>query len=60
MSTSVVHAFASLQLVGQLPSHVSPGSITAFPHDGRHALSFVALQPAGQHASALPQAVIAG
>jgi hypothetical protein len=56
----MVQAIWSSQLVGQLPSHVSPGgSTTLFPHVAEQALSFVLLHPRGQHVSLLLHMVIA-
>ena len=46
---SVVQAWPSSQLVGQLPSHFSGDSVTPLPHTGEHVLSLLALQPLGQH-----------
>jgi hypothetical protein len=60
-SASVVHALLSLQLVGQLDagSHVSPSSITPFPHLAEQSVSLVELQPGAQQPSPLMQVVIA-
>jgi hypothetical protein len=44
--------------VGQLPSHISPGSTTPFPQRTTQSTSFVALQPVGQHESFGVQAVV--
>jgi hypothetical protein len=38
---SAVHALPSSQLVGQLPSQVSPFSMTRLPQTGSQSLSFV-------------------
>jgi len=48
---SMVQAFESLQVVGQLPSQVSPASTTPLPQLGEQSLSFVESQPAGQQPS---------
>jgi hypothetical protein len=56
--TSVVHALPSLQLAGQLPSQISPGSTTPFPHVAPQSLSVLALQPDGQQPSPGEQAVM--
>jgi hypothetical protein len=44
--------------VRQLPSQVSPGSTTLFPHDGEQVSSLVVLQPVGQQPSPSAQVVI--
>jgi hypothetical protein len=48
---SVVQAFMSLHVVGQLASQVSPGSVTPLPHVGMQSRSLFALQPFGQQPS---------
>jgi hypothetical protein len=48
----------SLQLTGQLPSHLSGASVTPLPHTGVQALSLTALQPDGQQESPLPHTVM--
>jgi hypothetical protein len=55
VSESTVQAFASLHeaRVGQLPSQVSPLSITPFPQLTEQSLSVLLLQPAGQQPSPL-------
>jgi hypothetical protein len=58
LRASVVHAWLSLQLTGQLPSHFSGASVTPLPHTGVQALSLSALQPEGQHESPFPHAVM--
>jgi hypothetical protein len=60
VSASFVHAFPSLQLVGQLAfgSHVSPASTTLFPQLAEQSVSFALLQPAGQHPSPFLQLTI--
>ncbi len=45
------------QLVGQLPSQVSPGSTIPSPHRGLQSLSVALVQPVGQQPSPLAQAV---
>jgi hypothetical protein len=45
---SEVQGFPSLQVAGQLPSHVSPVSTTLFPHTGEQSVSLLALQPGAQ------------
>jgi hypothetical protein len=57
--TSVVHAFMSLQVAGQCPSHVSPDSTAPFPQVGVQLLSLLALHPAAQHPSPFVHVVIA-
>jgi len=59
VSTSVVHALLSLQLVGQLPSQVSPGSTVPSPQLAEQSLSPGRAQPLGQHESPEVQAVTA-
>jgi len=56
----MVQALLSSQEVGQLPggSQVSPGSRTSLPQLAEQSSSLVALQPAGQHPSALSQLVM--
>jgi hypothetical protein len=49
-----------LQLVGQLASQSSGGSVTPFPHTAVQLLSFVALHPVGQQPSPPVHVVIAG
>jgi hypothetical protein len=39
--TFVVHAFMSSHVAGQVPSHVSPASMTPFPQTASQLLSFV-------------------
>jgi hypothetical protein len=56
--TFVVHAFMSLQVAGQFPSHVSPDSTAPFPHIAEQFASLFALQLAGQHPSLPLHAVI--
>jgi hypothetical protein len=56
----VVHGLPSSHIAGQLPSHVSPISITPLPQTGVQLPSSFALQPLGQHESPLAQTVIAG
>jgi hypothetical protein len=56
----VVHGFPSSHTAGQLPSHVSPISITPLPQTGAQLPSSFALQPDGQHESPLAHTVIAG
>lgn len=51
--TSCVQAFPSSQVVGQLPSHVSPSSRVLFPHVALQSLSWARVHPAGQHPSLL-------
>ena len=46
-----------LVAVGQLPSHISGGSVTLLPHTGEQLLSLSALQPDGQQLSLLMQPV---
>jgi hypothetical protein len=48
---SMVHSFESSQDAGQLPSHVSRGSMTPFPHIAVHSESSFASQPTPQHPS---------
>jgi hypothetical protein len=58
--TSDVQALPSLQVVGQLPSQVSPGSTTPLPHGGGwQSMSPGRAQPLGQHESPLAQVVTA-
>jgi len=61
VEVSVVHELPSLHVAGQLDggSQVSPGSMTPLPHVTEQSRSLLALQPAGQHASLLPQVTIA-
>ncbi len=54
---SWVQALLSSQLVGQLPSQVSPGSIALLPQVAEQSLSVAFVQPAGQQPSPLWQAV---
>jgi len=58
VTESLVHAFPSLQLVGQLPSHVSPDSTVLFPQDAEQSPSLVLLHPAGQQPSPAAQLVM--
>jgi hypothetical protein len=46
------------QVVGQLPSHISPASTTPFPQRTTQSASLVVLQPAGQHESFGVQVVV--
>jgi len=48
---SMVQALPSLQAVGQLPSQVSPGSMTALPQEAEQSVSLLWLQPGGQQPS---------
>jgi hypothetical protein len=60
VSTSFVHEFPSFaQVVGQLPSHVSPGSTTPLPQIGMQFGSVFALQLAAQHESPARHCAIA-
>lgn len=56
---STVQACPSSHDAGQLPSHVSPGSSTEFPHTGLQSSSDTALQEAGQQPSPSTHMVIA-
>jgi hypothetical protein len=56
----LVHAFASVQDVGQLPSHVSSPSVIPLPHDAEQLLSFVELHPGAQQPSPFVHVVIDG
>jgi hypothetical protein len=49
--TSTVQALLSSQLVGQLPSHVSPASTTLLPQVDEQSLSLPELHPDGQQPS---------
>ena len=67
VSTSLVHAMPSLQVVGQRPgmpagivvSHASPASTTPFPQVAVQSESVVMVAPAGQQPSPFAGAVIA-
>jgi len=54
---SIVQLLPSLHSVGQLPSQVSPPSMTPLPQLGEQSLSFSLLHPAGQQPSPLLHAV---
>jgi hypothetical protein len=56
--TSAVHALPSLQLAGQLPSHVSPCSTIPLPHVEEQSESLLAVQPGPQHPSPETQIAI--
>ncbi len=58
VSASTVQELPSLQLAGQLPSQVSPASMTPFPQLAEQSESVRALQPAGQHPSPSVQVVM--
>ena len=58
-ATSDVHASASSQVAGQLPSQVSPRSTMRLPHTGWQSESLFALAPGGQQPSPLFDAVMA-
>jgi hypothetical protein len=62
VSVSVVHELPSSQEVGHddCGSQVSPGSTIPFPQDAEQSSSVVPSQVAGQHPSALVQAVMGG
>jgi len=55
---SCVQALPSLHSVGQLPSQVSPASITPLPHEALQSLSLPLLHPAGQQPSPPVQTVM--
>lgn len=50
-SVSIVQELPSLQVAGQLPSQVSPGSRTPFPQYGEQSLSLPLVHPVGQQPS---------
>lgn len=59
VSVSVVHELPSSHEPGQLPSHDSPLSWTAFPQTGLQSESVSDVQPAGQQPSELSEHVLA-
>jgi hypothetical protein len=60
VSSLSVQATPSSQLVGQLPSHDSPGSTTPLPQRASQSLSSLAVQLSAQQPSSSVQAVISG
>jgi hypothetical protein len=59
VSTSVVHASPSLHDVGQLPSHVSGGSVLPLPHEAEQSPSLPELHDPRQQPSPLRHVVTA-
>jgi hypothetical protein len=59
--TFLVHAYASSQVAGPVPSHGSLGaSIVPFPQLAEQPSSFAVVQPSGQHPSPFAHAVTTG